>query len=193
MEMTINNKYQEKNKINPQLFALWIGMASITMMFGGFTSAYIVKQAAGNWLNFALPNQFYISTGLLIVSSVLLQLSYNSFKKENELAYKGFLVSAFVLGVGFLVSQYYGWSALYEKGVDLKINVSGSFLFLIMWIHAAHVIGGIACLVVALIHAFGLKFIPTEKRRHRFELVLHYWHYLGFLWTFLLLFVLYIK
>ena len=39
-------------------------MASITMMFGAFTSAYIVKQAAGNWLEFTIPNEFVVGFGL---------------------------------------------------------------------------------------------------------------------------------
>jgi cytochrome c oxidase subunit 3 len=193
MDLTISNTYRQTKKIHPQLFGLWIGLASITMMFGGFTSAYIVKQASGNWLNFTLPVNFYVSTALIILSSICLQLSYINFKKANEKNYKIFLTLCFILGLGFLISQYDGWSILFERGVDLKINVSGSFLYLIMWIHAAHVLGGIACLVVAMIHAFSLKFVPSEMRRHRFELVLHYWHYLGFLWTFLLFFILFIK
>mgnify|MGYP000085447491 CR=1 FL=1 len=47
-----------KNRIHPLKFALWVGMASITMMFGAFTSAYIVRRASGNWLEFELPNIF---------------------------------------------------------------------------------------------------------------------------------------
>ncbi len=193
MNLTVDNTYNKTRRIHPQLFGLWIGMASITMMFGGFTSAYIVKQAAGNWLNFTLPNYFYVSTLTIVSSSIFLQLSYTYFKKGDESKYKIFLTTTFILGLAFLVSQYLGWDALYNRGIDLKINVSGSFLFLIMWVHAAHVLGGIACLTTAMIHAFSLKFKPTEKRRHRFELVLHYWHYLGILWTFLFLFILYIK
>ena len=56
------NKYTKekyKNRLNPQLFGLWIGMASITMMFAALTSAYIVRQAAGNWLEFRLPDLFF--------------------------------------------------------------------------------------------------------------------------------------
>lgn len=183
-------KQEERKGINPQKFALWVGMASIIMMFTGWTSAYIVKNAAGNWLEFGLPNMFYYSTTVLIASSVFLHLSYIGYKKQRELSYKGFLVAAFVLGISFVVMQYQGWKQLFAMGVDLKANVAGSFTYLITAAHAVHVLGGIAAIIVALIHAFTLRFRYTEKRKNRFELVLQYWHFVDVLWIYLLLFML---
>lgn len=183
-------KQEERKGINPQKFALWVGMASIIMMFTGWTSAYIVKNAAGNWLEFGLPNMFYYSTAVLIASSVFLHLSFIGYKKQREVSYKGFLVAAFVLGISFVVMQYQGWNQLFTMGVDLKANVAGSFTYLITAAHAVHVLGGIAAIIVALIHAFTLRFRYTEKRKNRFELVLQYWHFVDVLWIYLLLFML---
>jgi len=95
-----------------------------------------------------------------------------------------------VLGIGFVASQYSGWQDLFALGVDMKANVSGSFFYLITGAHAVHVLAGIACLVVAMIHAFTLKFRYTDRRKNRFELVLHYWHFVGVLWIYLLYFLL---
>ncbi len=189
--MTIENK-KEKG-INPQKFALWLGMGSIIMMFTGWTSAYIVKHAAGNWLEFGLPSLFYVSVGLIVLSSITLHISYISYKKQKEGLYKGMLILTFILGIAFIVSQYQGWMQLQAIGVDFKANVAGSFTYLITGAHAVHVLGGIATLVVAMIHAFSLKFRYTEQRKNRFELVLHYWHFVGILWIYLLLFILNIK
>ena len=189
--MTIDNK--EKRGLNPQKFALWIGMASIIMMFTGWTSAYIVKHAAGNWLEFGLPNMFYYSTAVIVISSVALHASYIGYKRQKESMYKGMLVLAFVLGIAFVAFQGIGWNQLFEMGVDFKGNVAGSFTYLISGAHAVHVLGGIAAVVVAMIHAFSLKFRYTEKRKNRFELVLQYWHFVGILWIYLLLFILNIK
>ena len=182
-----------RNKINAQKFALWAAMASILMMFGAFTSAYIVKQAGGNWLEFSLPAAFYASTVIIVISSVSIHLSYSYFKKGDEKPYKWLLGSTFILGIAFLVSQYLGWNDLFERGVDLKGNVSGSFLYLITGVHALHVLGGIAALTVALIHAFTLKFQPSPKRLNRFELVVHYWHFVDVLWIYLFLFLMFKK
>ena len=68
-------KTQTKNKIHPQKFALWIACASIVMMFVGFTSAFVVRRAAGNWLEFDLPNLFFWNAGLIVASSLVLHFS----------------------------------------------------------------------------------------------------------------------
>jgi len=189
--MTIEN--EKRKGINPQKFALWVGMGSIIMMFTGWTSAYIVKHAAGNWLEFGLPNMFYISMGTIVLSSITLHTSYTAYKRQREYLYKGMLVLTFILGLAFIVFQYMGWNQLFAMGVDLKANVAGSFTYLITGAHAVHVLGGIATLVVAMIHAFSLKFRYTEERKNRFELVVQYWHFVGILWIYLLLFILNIK
>lgn len=181
----------EKDKrLNPQKFALWVGMASMIMFFGAFTSAYIVKQAAGDWLEFPIPNLFYISTVLLVISSITLHLSYRGYKAQKESNYKLFLVVSFVLGWLFIILQYLGWNELFNMGVDFKANVSGSFFYLISGAHVLHVLGGLAALTVALIHAFSLKFEYKEKRKNRFELVLQYWHFVDVLWIYLFFFLL---
>ncbi len=183
----IENK---RNRIAPQKFALWAAMASIMMMFGAFTSAYIVKQAAGNWLEFSFPFQFYISTAVILLSSVTLHISFNAFKNEQEKTYKNMLIVSLILGITFVVLQYLGWMELFTRGVDLKGNVSGSFFYLISGVHALHVLGGIAAMIVAIIHAYSLKFNVTLKRINRFDLTINYWHFVDVLWVYLFIFLL---
>jgi len=188
-ELLIDTTYRS-SRINPKKFALWAAMGSIVMMFAALSSAYIVRQAAGNWLEFQLPGIFYLSTAIILISSITLHKSYSSFKNEQESPYKLYLIVTFVLGIGFIISQYYGWQRLYALGIDLKGNPSGSFVYVLSFIHVAHVLGGIACLLTALFHAFALKFRVTDKRKNRFELVVHYWHFVDLLWVYLLIFLL---
>lgn len=184
------NMINTRNKIPPMLFGLWISMASILMMFAALTSAYMVRQAAGNWLEFQLPNQFFISTGIILLSSITLHLSYMSFVKKSEWAYKSLLIVSFILGLGFVYFQYTGWLELESIGVYLKGNPSGSFVYVISGLHATHVLAGVSAIIVALVHAFVLKFKVTEKRKLRFKLVLHYWHFVDLLWIYLLSFLI---
>jgi cytochrome c oxidase subunit III len=188
-DIIVDNYYNTTNKIHPLKYALWIGLASITMMFGAFTSAYVVRQAAGNWLEFALPNIFFASTLVLLISSLTLHMSLKQFKAANERAYKSLYFLSFVLGISFVVLQYQGWLELFSIGVDLKGNPAGSFLYIITGIHALHIIGGLAALIVGLINAFTLKFKITERRILNFELTLHYWHFVDLLWVYLLIFL----
>jgi len=189
METTMSKSYQP-GRVNPQKFGLWISMASLIMMFGAFTSAYIVRHAAGNWLEFAIPNIFIFSTVVIILSSITLQSSYHFFTKGKASLYRVMLVFTFILGIGFLVLQTLGWGQLFDLGVDFKINPSASFFYLINWVHAAHIIAGLTTLIIAMLHAFTLKYNVTEKRKNRFQLVLQFWHFLGFLWIYLYGFLL---
>ncbi len=178
-----------RNKIHPHKLALWVALGSILMMFVALTSAYVVKRAAGNWLDFDLPKIFYYNTFVILLSSVFLQMSYKGFLKGKEYVYKYMLVAAFIMGLAFVVLQYKGWLALHEIGIELSGNPSGSFIYVISGFHALHVLGGIVALILALVFAFKLPYKPTYRRKNRFELVLHYWHFIGFLWVYLLLFL----
>jgi len=159
------------------------------MMFTAFTSAYIVRQASGNWLEFALPNIFAVSTITIILSSITLHGSYLSFKKGKEAMYKVLLFASFMLGIMFIVFQYMGWQSLNEMGIPFTLHPAGDFVYVISWVHAAHVVGGIAILAVAMIQAFGLSFKVSEKRKQRFQLSLTYWHFVDLLWVYLFVFL----
>lgn len=188
MNATVAVNQYRRNKIHPKKFALWVACGSILMMFAAFTSAYIVRQAAGNWLEFRLPAVFFYSTAVIVLSSITLHISYLSFLRGKEGLYKMLLITTFALGLAFVVLQYQGWLALAEIGVPLRINPSGDFVYVISGIHAAHVLGGLAVLTVALLHAFMLKFKVSPARKLRFEMSLTYWHFVDFLWVYLLVF-----
>ncbi len=187
MDVAANSSFRQ-NKIPPVLFALWVACASMGMMFAAFTSAYIVRQGAGNWLEFAMPSIFYVSAGVMLISSLILQLSYSAFKRGNTLLYRLGLIATLVLGFIFISTQYQGWLDLAAIGVELTTNPSGSFVYVISGIHAAHVLGGIGILIVAILHAFMLPHNVTTKRTIRFRLTLTYWHFVDALWLYLLFF-----
>ena len=178
-----------RNKIHPIKFALWLACGSIVMMFAAWTSAYVVRHAAGNWLEFKIPSIFFYNTIVIVLSSFTLQLSYINFKKGNQLPYKALLIATFVLGLAFIYIQYVGWNQLHNIGIPLTLNPSGDFLYVLTSMHAAHVLAGLAVILVAIIHAYMLPFKPTPKRQLRFELTLTFWHFVDLLWIYLLVFL----
>ncbi len=183
----ITPQYSRSN-INSQKFALWVAIAAMIMMFGSLTSAYVVRRAAGNWFEFKLPDLFFINTVVILLSSVTIQLSYRAFKQGKEQQYKGLLIATFVLGMAFVIMQYMGWEALNAIGATFTINPSSSFIYVISGLHAAHVLGGMLALTVALVHAYYLPFKATIRRQQRFELVVQYWHFVDVLWVYLIFF-----
>ncbi|MCK6694119.1 MAG: cytochrome c oxidase subunit 3 [Thermoanaerobaculia bacterium] len=177
-----------QNKIHHHKLALWVGIATIIMMFGAFTSAYIVRRASGNWYEFKLPDIFFLNTLVILASSATLHWSYRSFINGAEKRYKALLAATLVFGLVFVLLQYQGWKALDAMGATFTVNPSSSFVYVISGLHAAHVLGGVAALVVALAHAFYLPFKPTPRRKLRFELVVQYWHFVDLLWVYLVIF-----
>jgi cytochrome c oxidase subunit III len=176
------------NKIHPQKFALWTGIASIVMLFIALTSAYIVRKAQGNWYEFRMPDLFYYSTAMIVASSAALHLSYKSFLNNKEGLYKGLLVLGFFTGLGFLVLQYLSWKQLNAQEIYMDTNPSASFVFALTLLHALHIIVGIVALMAAMIMAFIQPYKITALRTLRFEMVLTYWHFVDILWIYLLIF-----
>ncbi|WP_183494457.1 cytochrome c oxidase subunit 3 [Neolewinella aquimaris] len=189
---TINKRMEaatRRNKVHPLKMVLYIGLASLVMMFIALTSAYIVRRAAGNWLEFSIPGIFYVNTLVIIASSITLHFAYRAFKREAAVAYKSLLTVSFVLGIAFLVMQYLGWEELAAQGVPLKINPAGDFVYAISWLHALHVVGGIAALAVALVFAYAIRLRKTPARQLRLELTITYWHFVDVLWIYLIIFL----
>ncbi len=176
-------------RIHPKKFALWMGMISMIMFFSAFTSAYIVRKAAGNWLSFGLPTEFFASTAVILVSSILLHISYKAYNAHNYNLYKILLSMGFLLGVMFVTLQYLGWLRLNEQGVFIDTNQASSFTGLLVGAHVLHVMGGITALFVSWVYAIRKKTLEwSPKRQLRLELTFIYWHFVDVLWVYLLLF-----
>lgn len=172
------------------MFGLYLGLASVLMMFAALTSAYMVRQAAGNWLEFRLPVQFFYSTAVIIVSSVTLHMAVRYFGLGKFGAYRSLLIISAILGLTFVVLQYAGWLEMELIGVYLTGNPSGSFVYIISGLHAVHVLGGLTALFISVLVAVLASSKVTIKRKHRLKLLLHYWHFVGALWIYLLLFLI---
>lgn len=185
---TVAATQYKRNNIHPLKLTLWVGIASIIMMFAAFTSAFVVRRSAGNWYEFKLPDIFFLNTVVLLISSVTLHYSFKAFTGGNEKRYKGLLLTTFVLGFVFVLLQYKGWEAMDAIGATFTANPSSSFIWLISGVHAAHVLGGIAALTVALVFAYQLPYKVTPRRKLRFELVIQYWHFVDILWLYLIIF-----
>ena len=80
---------------------LWISMASMAMVFVGLTSAYVVRKAEGNWLDFDFPIWFYISAIVIALSSVTMILAKRAIKHSDNKRASQMLGATFALGVFF--------------------------------------------------------------------------------------------
>ncbi|MBI3482762.1 MAG: cytochrome c oxidase subunit 3 [Bacteroidetes bacterium] len=174
--------------MNPKKFAMWLFLASVMMLFMSITSAYIVRQAEGNWVYFDLPSLFYVTSAIIVASSVTMQLAYFTAKKDNTSSAKTMVLITSILGVAFLVGQFLGWKQLVANSIYLVGNPSGSFLYIITGLHGLHIISAVVFLLIILNSVFKGK--VHSGNMTKMEMCTTYWHFLGGLWLYLFVFLL---
>lgn len=189
----MNTAITQRQKIHPHKLLMWIAICSICMMFAGWTSAVMVRKAQGNWMLFSFPASFYISTIVILLSSVSMHLTVKAFQNRNTPLFKTLITLTAFLGVLFMILQIVGFYQLSNAGISLAGNgegVSGSFVYVIAGVHIAHVLGGVIALVITFLLAVFRKKVKVYSSTS-LEILGTYWHFVDVLWVYLFLFFLY--
>jgi cytochrome c oxidase subunit III len=169
---------------------VWVGIFAITMSFAAFTSALYVRQGSGDWIHVIVPRLIYINTGVLLLSSITLEMARRAFLRAPELERGAIRNSLLWLGItlafglAFVVGQYLVWRQLAAQGLYLATNSNSSFLYVLTGVHALHVLGGITGLSRLIV-----RMIPQNVtlRRSSVTNTVIYWHFMDVLWLYLLL------
>lgn len=112
-EAELSPEVKEKVKKN----LVYLSLVSIVMVFAGLVSAYIVSMGGSFWLKTPFPTAFYISTLLIILSSVTFVMAVKAAENKNKQKLKVLISITFLLGVGFVISQFKGYGELVNRGV----------------------------------------------------------------------------
>lgn len=176
-------------KIHPQKVVLWVGMVSIVMLFAGLSSALMVRQGEGNWNYFEMPWVFWVTSLIVLLSSGTMHLAVQASRKNNLSASVTALWISALLGVAFLAGQFMGWMQLAEIGIYFRDNPANSFLIVLTGLHGLHLVGGIIAVITVLIKSILLLYKPGDSLG--IELCATYWHFMGALWIYLFLLLLY--
>jgi cytochrome c oxidase subunit III len=190
MEVIMKSDAQRR-KIHPHKFTLWVGLASIIMMFAGLTSAYIVKSNEPKWTSVELPVIFWYSTAVMLISSVTAQMALRSFKDRQMGGYRRLITITAAMGVIFILLQCAGFYTLWNQGITLRGSGAAQFMYVIFGLHGLHVVGG----VIALLAMF-LKAFSSNIRNYNpvpVEVVSTYWHFVDVLWIYLFVFFMFIQ
>ena len=186
MSETTLKKKEAKAKKMMLLFAL----LSITMTFGGLTSAYVVSKGRPDWLvDFTLPVSFTYSTILLVISSITIHFAKFFVAKPNGKSKSlNFLWLTFALGIAFLFFQFNGFNDFIKQGyyfAGAQSNVTTSFIYVLAFVHILHLIAGLIILSVLIYKTFNNKYKDSILG---FSLGVTFWHFLDLLWLYLFLF-----
>ena len=190
-EQALDQEYlvAKKKSAKPML---WISMISMVMFFAGLTSAYVISMKRDDWVDFDLPEAFYISTFLIVASSFTLFFSQRFLKQDKRQLSLLFLVLTFFLGVGFVWEQYIGFNQLKSIGLFFtgpESTVSTSFIIGITFIHVLHLLVGVLVLLVVIYNHFKYKYKSDDMLG--FELGAIFWHFVDILWIYLFLFLVF--
>jgi cytochrome c oxidase subunit 3 len=187
----------EEKKVNREKVAkpmLYLSMGSMVMLFAAFTSAYVVRLQKGDWMHFEMPQVFYISTAIILVSSVTMNWAVSSAKKNEFRNIKMASLATLLLGAGFVICQVMGWSVLYSQKIVFAgkyANASGSFFYVLTLMHLLHLFGGMIALLVVWIKSIQGKY--NSENLLGIRLCAIFWHFLDLLWIYLFLFLLFVR
>ena len=187
------NELRKKHRRARKMMLLF-SLLSITMTFAGLTSAYIVSKARPDWLkDFELPDYFIISTLIILASSITMWLAKKNVKKKLVSKTSFWIAITFLLSIFFFLSQFLGFQELINKGyyfTGAQSTVTTSFLYVLALLHLLHVFAGVIVLIVV--------FVNNKNRKYNdetlgFELAETFWHFLGFLWLYLFVFLYFFR
>ena len=164
---------------------LLVLLAASVMLFAAFTSAFFVRRGLSNdWVDTPLPPILWINTGVLVASSIALELARAALRGGRRVAFNRYWTGATTLGALFLGGQYLAWRQLNDAGIYLATNPSSSFFFVLTCAHAVHLLGGISALGYIDVQALLLRLGPGK--RTAVDISAYFWHFLDAIWIFLM-------
>jgi cytochrome c oxidase subunit III len=175
---------------NRYRIGMWVALAGVVMLFTSLSSAYIVRAGSSNdWFTLAMPRIFLVSTALILVSSVTLEISRRKLKASLAQSHSQWLLLTALLGLAFLIVQILAWRQLAQQGIYIVTNPHSSFFYLLTATHAFHVMGGLIGVTWLWFRSRTrvAESIQIAKRQAATDAVSIYWHFMDALWIYLLL------
>ena len=142
-------------------------LATVVMLFAGFTSALLIRRTGADWARLELPPLAYANTAVLLLASVAIEFARRTHERRWS-----FLT--FALGLVFLGGQVALWSALSGADAFVTARPQGAFLFLLSLVHGLHLLGGLGALAWLLVRGSAPRLAAV------------YWHFLGLVWLYVL-------
>lgn len=175
--------------------AMWVALGSILMLFAALTSAYVVIASTDSRQGLQLPRLLWLSTALIVVSSLTFKAACRSLKLGSDARYTAWLWVTLLLGLGFLGTQLLSWRQLVAQGVYLAGNPHSSFFYILTGVHGLHLLGGILALSYLLLRTRRRSHDREREARRRTaaEVVALYWHFMDGIWVFLFMLLLFWK
>lgn len=180
----------------PYGFLLWLGLANSMLIFISlFIFCYLKLEPLTSHF-VLLPDTFWLSTLLIIFSSILLHEANLAFYQERFLHYRVFLGATFTLGILFIVLQVLGCVEMIDNGLTFNRHSPVAYIYLLSGLHFLHALFGVifmgslfrkSLINRTYIDAFIYSVNPPNQLK--IKLFTRYWHFVDITWVVVFLFI----
>ena len=181
----------ERPFISSAMLAVMMLIASEMMLFSGLIGTFLVyRMQSAFWPPPALPRLpiavTWVNTFVLLSSALTMTLALRAVHQSRQRLTRRYLLATLALGVTFLAVQGSEWVRLVGHGLKLSSGSYGSFFYLLIGCHGAHVTAGVICLAYVVWSAFRGRY--NARNSAGIELCAVYWYFVCAVWP--VLFVL---
>lgn len=196
--------------LNRIRFFIFFGLAGDMMFFAMLVMLFFARQAGthmdprtheqiGDRHPVMLPPIIFLNTAVLVLSSLTMELARHNIFREIDVLEEWlglgrpalhrtlpWVGATLALGALFLTGQWIAWGQLTAQGFafDRWSTPASYFFYVITGLHAAHLIAGLAALLLCL-SAMGLL-KRVELRQVAVDATAWYWHAMSMAWLLLL-------
>jgi cytochrome c oxidase subunit 3 len=193
---TQNEKKQDEFLFHPNNVMLFILLFGLSMLFLSLTVAYIYTRVTMLVPPVKIPPLFIFNTVILLASSYTMIRARKCYIYDQTEAYQRNLLYTIGLSVLFMAMQTVAWVWLFQNNIGLNTTTTAGYLYLISFVHLAHVVAGLPFLIMFYQTARKrmvdpvtvLVYFSDPEKRLKLRLLTIYWHFLDILWVYLVVF-----
>ena len=170
----------DERRGNLYRFGLAVVLISITALFATLALIYYARSRVPDWWQpVTPPPALWLSTGILLVSSAMLELARRALAQHRWFAYRRRLALTSFLGFAFLASQLMALAQLARQGVFLSRNPHASLFWVFTGAHGVHLLGGMIAINCVLFR----RGATWAHHRLLTGVIATYWHFMGVIWV----------
>jgi len=168
------------------LLGMRLMLVSIITLFIALAVVCLVRSRSPKfWQPLQVPNLLWLSTALILASSISLAVAGRFLKSQRLTPYARWLGATVILGIAFLGSQFLSLRELISQGLYLRHNPHSSMFFIVTGVHGVHLFAGIAMLLYLLLRTSlrpEIAYRERVRQQARYTVAALYWHALDGIW-----------
>jgi cytochrome c oxidase subunit III len=184
-------------RTHPYSIMMYLFLAGLTMIFVGLSFAYMYTRVQTGEPPIQMPIIFLINTVVLYGSSWFLRRAKTMYEVDNTEGYQKSLLATVLVIFLFMILQYVGWEMLKAQNPNIfRGGNMSAYIYAISVVHVFHILFGLPFFLLFLYRAYTkmenpvtvLVYFTDPVRQLELRLLSRYWHFLDYLWIYLMVF-----